>query len=89
MNDQLKHISPAFPLLLVAFISLTLTSCHVGRYFFWNFADINDYKKFPTLPVEKASDEFSFEEKSGATDLKIPQIFEGKSGTISLSLIHI
>jgi CubicO group peptidase (beta-lactamase class C family) len=83
MNDQLKYISPAFHLLLVAFISLTLTSCHVGRYFFWNFADINDYKKFPSLPIEKTSDEFSFKEKSVAVDLKIPQIFEEKSGAIT------
>lgn len=83
MNDQLKYISPAFHLLLVAFISLTLTSCTVGRYFFWNFADINDYKKFPSLPIEKASDEFSFKEKSVGTDLTVPQIFEEKSGTIT------
>lgn len=83
INNQLKYILPAFHLLLVAFISLTLTSCHVGRYFFWNFADINDYKKFPSLPIEKASDEFSFKEKSVGTDLTVPQIFEEKSGTIT------
>jgi len=83
MNDQLKYISPAFHLLLVAFISLTLTSCHVGRYFFWNFADINDYKKFSSLPIEKASDEFSFKEKSVTTNLTVPQIFEEKSGVIT------
>ena len=83
MNDQLKYISPAFHLLLVAFISLTLTSCHVGRYFFWNFADINDYKKFPSLPIEKASDEFSFKEKSVVSDITVPQIFEEKSCAIT------
>ncbi len=83
MNNQLKNISPAFHLLLVAFISLTLTSCHVGRYFFWNFADINDYKKFPSLPIEKASDEFSFKGKSVTTNLTVPQIFEEKSGVIT------
>ena len=88
MNDQLKYISPALHLLLVAFISLTLTSCHVGRYFFWNFADINDYKKFPSLPIEKASDEFSFKEKFVTTNLTVPQIFEEKSGVITFDEFH-
>lgn len=28
-----------------------LSSCHVGRYFWWNFADIKDGERFPNLPV--------------------------------------
>jgi len=28
-----------------------LSGCHVGRFVYWNFADIQDYKKFPVHPV--------------------------------------
>ncbi|MEI6899097.1 MAG: serine hydrolase, partial [Bacteroidota bacterium] len=28
-------------------LPLLLSSCHVVRYVWWNFADINDYRKFP------------------------------------------
>lgn len=31
--------------------SLLLSSCIVGRFVVWNFADIRDYKKFPSRPV--------------------------------------
>lgn len=37
-----------------------LASCHVGRYFIYNFADIRDYKKFPSRPVEKGDAAFRF-----------------------------
>lgn len=47
-------------LLLLAVFALTLTSCHVGRFFIWNFADIHDYKKFPKLPVATTRGPFSF-----------------------------
>jgi CubicO group peptidase (beta-lactamase class C family) len=39
----------AFSLLLL------LSSCHVGRFFVWNFADIKDYKKFASVPIAKDS----------------------------------
>lgn len=39
------------PKILLIFSILLLSSCHVGRYFVWNFADIKDYKKFPSVPV--------------------------------------
>lgn len=48
-------------LVLVTFSALTLlTSCHIARYFYWNFADINDWKKFPALPVDKGEKTFYF-----------------------------
>lgn len=39
---------------------LSVSSCHVGRYFYWNFADINDHKKFAYRTVAKSDAPFSF-----------------------------
>ncbi len=46
-------------LLLVA-CSLTLSACKVGRYIFYNFADINDHKKFPAREIARANTSFQF-----------------------------
>jgi len=32
-------------------MTILLSACHVGRYFIYNLADVNDYRKFPSLPV--------------------------------------
>lgn len=39
---------------------LLLSACHVGRYFWYNFADIRDYKKFPSREVEHGDSAFRF-----------------------------
>lgn len=49
--------TPAFTVLLFTFL---LSSCHVGRYFIYNFADIRDYKKFPSRELTSDSVHFSF-----------------------------
>lgn len=36
-------------------ISLLLVSCHVGRYFVYNFANLSDHKKFQNETIEAAS----------------------------------
>jgi len=42
-------------------VLLTLSSCRVGRFFFYNFANITDYKIFPNSPVHRDSlNTFSF-----------------------------
>lgn len=48
--------------LLVAILLLTtaLHSCKLGRYVFYNFADIKDYKKFPSRPLEASKEPFQF-----------------------------
>lgn len=38
----------------------SLQSCKVGRFFIYNFADINDHKKFPARTVEKGTTSFVF-----------------------------
>lgn len=47
---------------LATFILLlfTLTSCQVGRYVFYNFADINDHKKFPKRNLKESKEPFMF-----------------------------
>ncbi len=37
-----------------------LTSCHVGRFFYYNFADIKDYEKFPQAELEKSNEPYSY-----------------------------
>lgn len=38
----------------------TLSSCKVGRFVAYNFADLNDHKKFPSRPIAKDSASFVF-----------------------------
>ncbi|MCB0633994.1 MAG: serine hydrolase, partial [Lewinella sp.] len=47
-------------LCLLSGLLLTLTSCHVGRFFIWNFSDTNDQYKFPSEPVAKSDEPFHF-----------------------------
>lgn len=46
-------------LLLIAFLS---SGCHVARFFYFNFADIHDHKKFPAAYVPASSQPFHFTE---------------------------
>lgn len=46
-------------LLLLAILS-SLQSCKVARFIVYNFADIGDYKKFPSRQISKGSETFVF-----------------------------
>ena len=46
--------------LVVIATSVLLTSCQLGRFVFYNFADINDHQKFQSRPLQKGADAFSF-----------------------------
>ncbi len=46
--------------ILFFLVSFSLSSCHVGRFFKWNFADSNDQYKFQTAKVEKGKEAFQF-----------------------------
>lgn len=50
-------------LILILFLLLTISSCKVGRFFIYNFADINDHKKFPKRDIEKSNLPFYFHHK--------------------------
>ncbi len=64
-------------LLLILFflvvIIFSLLPKHIVRYFYWNLADLNDYKKFPSLPIEKGNNSFTFFESSGNLNFQIPE----------------
>jgi hypothetical protein len=47
-------------ILLALLLSMALSSCKVGRFIYYNFADINDHKKFPARPLEKSQTPFVF-----------------------------
>lgn len=47
-------------IVLAAVILLTFSGCHVGRFFVYNFANINDYKKFPEREIQAADKKFEF-----------------------------
>ncbi len=59
-------------LLSVVLFSFALASCHVGRFFIWNFADISDYKKFPHQPVNKGTNPYQFITVGENKSLKLP-----------------
>lgn len=48
-------------LTLLSFL-LLLNSCHVGRFFYWNFADTGDLDKFESIPIQKGETPFLFKE---------------------------
>ncbi|CAA7194017.1 serine hydrolase domain-containing protein [Chryseobacterium potabilaquae] len=64
---KLKKINfLAFALLVLT----TLTSCKVGRFIVYNFADIKDYEKFPARKIETGPTKFHF---STTTKGKVPE----------------
>ncbi len=61
-------------ILLLIVISFFLPS-HVLRYFYWNFADLSDYKKFPSLEVKKGDSIFRFIPNTRNYSFEIPEEF--------------
>lgn len=59
-------------LLLLLFLPLFLGSCHVGRFFVWNFADSKDYKKFASQTIQKSDTPFRFHELVGKPTIALP-----------------
>lgn len=65
----------------VCFLFLVFQSCHVGRFFIYNFADSRDYKKFPSKPIYKAVTPFYFTDVSSRHLLKLPSSVKRRSRT--------
>ncbi len=70
---------------LIFAATVSLHSCHVGRFFYWNFADANDYKKFASVPVNKAPESFHYSESNPKSDIPLPDAYQQESKTESLS----
>lgn len=56
----MKNLTPLHFLLILALIAFTANSCKVGRFVIYNFADINDHKKFPARSIERGDHAFQF-----------------------------
>ncbi|MBN1338056.1 MAG: serine hydrolase [Bacteroidales bacterium] len=78
-------------------IMILITSCHAGRYFLWNFPDLNDHKKFPSSPVMAGTEKMNFfrgetfpfvipEDYAGADFAGLEEFLE-KTGTVSYLVV--
>lgn len=46
--------------LLFLLVATVLSSCTVGRFFIYNFADTRDHKKFPSRPLAPSSERYAY-----------------------------
>jgi CubicO group peptidase (beta-lactamase class C family) len=60
MNMRKQNRIIRFGLLIIIALSL-LTSCQLGRFVFYNFADIKDHKKFQSRPLTADTSPFNFQ----------------------------
>lgn len=67
----MKH---AFPILTLILMSSMISSCHVARFFYFNFADVNDHKKFPVDTVYKGIEPFAY--KQSDRPLALSAVYE-------------
>lgn len=58
-----------------------LNSCHVGRFFYWNFADTGDLDRFESVPIEKGNAPFYFKEPSIDQNNVVPATISYKKKT--------
>ncbi len=56
--------------LLLVSLSLLLSSCQLGRFVFYNFADIKDHQKFRSRPLTAEAPPFSFQTTSSGKSPK-------------------
>jgi len=67
-------------------VSILLSSCKFGRFVVYNFADIKDYKKFPSRALESNETKFKFH---SIENRKYPKILKAgvKQDTVSIDQI--
>ena len=53
-----------FRISIVVIFSIVLSSCKLGRFVVYNFADIKDYKKFPSRALISNNSKFKYYETS-------------------------
>lgn len=56
-------------------------SCHVGRFFYWNFADTGDLDRFESVPIEKGDTPFYFKESTQPQNQVVPTTVAYKKKT--------
>lgn len=72
-----------FCLLLIATVAsgILFPACHVGRFFIYNFANITDYKKFPSRTISRGDTPFHFIESNDTSNLAIS--LKGEYGSMT------
>jgi CubicO group peptidase (beta-lactamase class C family) len=87
MNRKSRKLSGMiylFITIIILFAAIViLVPKHVLRYFYWNFADLEDYKKFPSVGMKKGETTFRFSEPARKTDFRIPMKFKSDEKKIS------
>jgi CubicO group peptidase (beta-lactamase class C family) len=73
--EKIKQLAFIF---FTLFTLATLNSCKAGRFIVYNFADINDYKKFPARNIENGATTFQF---PNAEKGKVPREITAKDKT--------
>lgn len=71
----MKYRNPFKLFTFTCMVLFTLSSCKVGRFVVYNFADIKDHKKFPARNIETGSAKFSF---PVAEQGKVPKVLQLK-----------
>lgn len=59
----------------IIIVGLFFTPRHILRFFYWNYADLNDYKKFPSVEMKKGENVFHFSEPESKFAFHVPQKF--------------
>ena len=71
----MRPLKKLFKLIILISIVFTMNSCHFVRYFYWNYAGIDDGKKFPAFTIENQNKVFDFKYSSEKLKLTIPEKF--------------
>jgi len=78
--DTGKSVRPPCPLFLIILLLFLLSSCHVARYVYWNFADIHDNEKFPVIPIQASHRPSGFLKGSDTLALSLPDGYPCSDG---------
>lgn len=70
-------------ILILSFLITILSSCHVARYFYRNVADVRDYKKFPSVPVNTGAEKTILPERKPYIIPDLPRSFKSEK-TVTL-----
>jgi CubicO group peptidase (beta-lactamase class C family) len=68
-----------FAVILISIIIL-LSFTHIGRYIFWNYANIDDHNKFPAVTIKKAGSSYYFTNPDQELPPKLPVEYDPEGG---------
>ncbi|MCD4695721.1 MAG: beta-lactamase family protein, partial [Bacteroidales bacterium] len=76
---RFKMILILLAVLLLVFFSLPK---HIGRYFYWNYAGLNDHNKFPKRDIKKGDTTFYFTKPYRNYNFEIPGPYKPEDTTL-------